>query len=58
MKVSHECHDLDIDYYFRCQLLEDERNIFDTPSSDVVGVACDQHPRFNGFNAFQTSSRD
>ena len=58
MQGSYECHDLDIDYYFRNQLLEDEPKICDIKSSEIVGRVCDQYPRFNRFNAFQTSSRD
>ena len=58
MKVSHEYHDLDVDYYFRCQSLEDEPNVCVIQSSEVVGRVCDQCHRFNGFNVFQTSSID
>ena len=46
-KGSHECHHLDVDYYFRCQLLEDEPEFHDIQSSESVGSIFKQSFRFN-----------
>ena len=58
MKDSYTCHDFDVDYYLKCQLLEHEPKICDAQSSNIVGIVCDQSPQSNRFNLFQTSSRD
>ena len=51
----HECHDLDIDYYFRCQSLKDEPKISEIQSSEIVGSILKQSPRLN---ASETSYKE
>ena len=41
VKVSYEYHSLDVDYHFRYKLLEDKPKIYDTQSSEIVGIVYD-----------------
>ena len=55
MQDSCEDNDFDIDYYFRCQLFEDETELIYIQCSVIVGRICEKSPLFN---ASQTSSKD
>ena len=54
-KNRHECHDLDVDCYFRYQLIEDEPHIGSIRSPKIVGRICDQ---FNLSNVYATFSKE